>query len=63
MPSSAWSARIAAQQTGVREASGSHKHSYQKRRESRCRVDLIRRLPADGHVLAKRFGKADLLQK
>lgn len=45
------------------EASGPHQNRYQERRESGSRLDVIRRFPADRHVLPNHFHKADLAQK
>src|SRR6266446_4234305 len=45
------------------EASGSHQHRYQERCEGGSRIDVIRRPPANRHVLPNRLHKADLAEK
>src|SRR5579872_828430 len=54
---------IAAQQTGVSEASGAYQRGYQERCIGGGRVDVIWRLPADRRVLSNRFCKTDLAEK
>ena len=54
---------ISSQQTRVSETSGSHQHRYQKGREGGSGIDVIRRPPADRHVLPNRFHKTDFVQK
>jgi hypothetical protein len=54
---------ISSQQTRVSEASGSHQHRYQKGREGGSWINVIRRPPADRHVLPNRFHEADFVQE
>src|SRR5260370_15498584 len=54
---------ISSQQTGVSEPSSSHQHRYQKRGEGTTGIDVIRRPPADLHVLPNSTHEANLFKK
>jgi len=54
---------ISPQQAGMSETPGSYQHRHQKRGEGASGIDVIRRLPADRHLLPHRLHEADLGQK